>query len=144
LRVWRDGIFALLWENGIKGKCWRLLRKLYEKVVNKVIFGDFESDLNFRFHVLAKAFEIFKSSCNSSGDSAMRTTSSANKRKFFNFDEIFAPIKQLNCLIRLLGEHSDFNHINFGESLWNSVMKPSLTHASGVWMPLSETCKQDL
>jgi hypothetical protein len=23
-RVWRDGLFALLWENGIKGKCWRL------------------------------------------------------------------------------------------------------------------------
>jgi hypothetical protein len=33
-----------LWENGIKGKCWRLLRKMYEKVENKVIFGDFESD----------------------------------------------------------------------------------------------------
>ena len=31
-------------ENGIKGKCWRLLRKMYEKVENKVIFGDFESD----------------------------------------------------------------------------------------------------
>jgi putative NADPH-quinone reductase len=43
-RVWRDGLFALLWENGIKGKCWRLLRKMYEKVENKVIFGDFESD----------------------------------------------------------------------------------------------------
>jgi hypothetical protein len=42
-RVWRDGLFALLWENGIKGKCWRLLREMYEKVENKVIFGDFES-----------------------------------------------------------------------------------------------------
>jgi hypothetical protein len=52
--------------------------------------------------------------------------------------------KQLNCLIRLLGEHSDFNRINFGESLWNSVMRPSLTHACAVWMPLSETCKQAL
>ena len=31
-------------ENGIKGKCWRLLRKMYEKVENKVIFGDLESD----------------------------------------------------------------------------------------------------
>jgi hypothetical protein len=31
-------------ENGIKGKCWRLLRKMYEKVENKVIFGDCESD----------------------------------------------------------------------------------------------------
>jgi hypothetical protein len=28
----------------MKGKCWRLLRKMYEKVENKVIFGDFESD----------------------------------------------------------------------------------------------------
>jgi hypothetical protein len=43
-RVWRDDLFALLWENGIKWKCWRLLRKMYEKVENKVIFGDFESD----------------------------------------------------------------------------------------------------
>jgi hypothetical protein len=40
--------------------------------------------LNFRFHLLAKAFEIFKCSCNSLGDSAMRTTSSANKRLFIN------------------------------------------------------------
>jgi hypothetical protein len=61
-RVWRDGLFALLWENGIKEKCWRLLRKMYEKVENKVIFGDFE------------------------------LTSSASKRQFINFDEIFAPI----------------------------------------------------
>jgi hypothetical protein len=44
--------------------------------------------------------------------------------------------KQLNCLIRLLGEHCDLNPINFGESLWNSVMRPSLTHACAVWMPL--------
>jgi hypothetical protein len=43
-RVWRDDLFALLWENGIKWKCWRLLRKMYEKVENKVIFGDFESE----------------------------------------------------------------------------------------------------
>jgi hypothetical protein len=152
--------------------------------------------LNFRFHLLAKAFEIFKSSCNSSGDSAIRTTSSANKRQFINFNPKKSKIlitgkkinkegtwklgnepieetgeykylgyfinrslksnfhvnsflkekadKQLNCLIRLLGEHSDFNRINFGESLWNSVMRPSLTHVCAVWMPLSKTCKQAL
>ena len=52
--------------------------------------------------------------------------------------------KQLNCLIRLLGEHSDFNRIDFGESLLNSVVRPSLTHACPVWMPLSEACKQVL
>jgi hypothetical protein len=28
----------------LKTKHWRLLRKMYEKVENKVIFGDFESD----------------------------------------------------------------------------------------------------
>ena len=32
-RVWRDDLFALLWKNDIKGKCWRLLRKMYEKVI---------------------------------------------------------------------------------------------------------------
>ena len=37
-RVWRDGLFYLLWENGIQGKCWRLLRSIYDGVSNKVVF----------------------------------------------------------------------------------------------------------
>jgi hypothetical protein len=43
-RVWREGLFYLLWKNGIQGKCWKLLRSLYSNVSNKVLFGDFESD----------------------------------------------------------------------------------------------------
>ena len=43
-RVWREGLFYLLWKNGIQGKCWKLLRSLYSNVSNKVLFGEFESD----------------------------------------------------------------------------------------------------
>ena len=45
--------------------------------------------------------------------------------------------KQLNYMIRVLEEHGDFNRLTFGDALWNSVIRPSLTHASAVWMPLS-------
>jgi hypothetical protein len=36
--------FYLLWQNGIQGKCWRLLWSLYKVVNNRVLFGDYESD----------------------------------------------------------------------------------------------------
>ena len=235
-RVWRDGLFALLWENGIKGKCWRLLRKMYEKVENKVIFGDFESDwfdqefglkqgcvlsptlFSILMTDLANMLENSSIGANISSklincllfadDVVLIAESPEELQELLNISNAFAnkwnlkfnpkkskilitskkinkegtwklgnePIeetgeykylgyfinrslksnfhvnsflkekadKQLNCLIRLLGEHSDFNRINFGESLWNSVMRPSLTHACPVWMPLSETCKQAL
>ena len=37
-------MFYLLWENGIQGKCWRLLRSIYDGVSNKVVFGDFSTE----------------------------------------------------------------------------------------------------
>ena len=43
-RVWRDGLFYLLWKNGIQGKCWKLLKSLYSKVSNKVLFGQHETE----------------------------------------------------------------------------------------------------
>ncbi len=43
-RVWRSGLFYLLWENGIQGKCWRMLRALYSSVSNKVLFGNIETE----------------------------------------------------------------------------------------------------
>ena len=43
-RVWRDGLLANLWNYGIQGKCWRLIKEIYKNVQNKVLFGDFESD----------------------------------------------------------------------------------------------------
>ena len=36
--------FYLLWQNGIQGKCWRLLWSLYKEVNNRVLFGNYESD----------------------------------------------------------------------------------------------------
>ena len=42
-KVWRDGLFYLLWKNGIQGKCWKLLCALYKNVSNKVLFGNYES-----------------------------------------------------------------------------------------------------
>ena len=41
----RDTMFLHLWQKGIQGKAWRMIRMLYEKVDNKVIFGCYESDM---------------------------------------------------------------------------------------------------
>ena len=43
-RVWREGLLAKLWESGIQGKPWRLIKEIYRNVQNKVLFNDYESD----------------------------------------------------------------------------------------------------
>jgi hypothetical protein len=47
-------------------------------------------------------------------------------------------------MIRVLEEHGDFNQLNFEDALWNLVIRPSLTHACAVWMPLSQASKDSL
>ncbi len=42
--VKRPLLFAHLWSQGIQGKIWKVIRALYARVDNKVIFGSFESD----------------------------------------------------------------------------------------------------
>lgn len=44
-KVNRDKLFTHLWDCGIQGKAWNLIRMLYARVDNKVIFGQFESDI---------------------------------------------------------------------------------------------------
>jgi hypothetical protein len=39
----RDKLFCHLWEKGVQGKCWRLLKSLYSTVQSKVLFGPVES-----------------------------------------------------------------------------------------------------
>ena len=39
----RDRLFGNLWDLGVQGKAWRLIRNLYSKVENKVIFGLIET-----------------------------------------------------------------------------------------------------
>jgi hypothetical protein len=41
----RHMLFLHMWDQGIQGKAWNLVRMLYAKVDNKVIFGPFESDI---------------------------------------------------------------------------------------------------
>jgi hypothetical protein len=43
-RVWREGLFYLLWKNVVQGKEWRLLKELYSTVSNKVVLGDLGSE----------------------------------------------------------------------------------------------------
>jgi hypothetical protein len=40
----RPRLFSHIWNKGIQGKAWRLIRMLYQNVDNKVIFGNFQSD----------------------------------------------------------------------------------------------------
>ena len=43
-RVWREGLYYLIWKNGVEEKVWRLLKELYSTVNNKVVLGDLESE----------------------------------------------------------------------------------------------------
>jgi hypothetical protein len=40
-------------------------------------------------------------------------------------------------IIKLLGEHGSFNRISFGDTLWKSIMCPSIVHDCAVWVPSS-------
>ena len=42
-RVWREGLYYLIWKNGVEDKVWRL-QELYSTVNNKVVLGDLESE----------------------------------------------------------------------------------------------------
>ena len=53
------------------------------------------------------------------------------------------PTCKVSQKIRILGEHGDFNRVNFGEALWKNVIRPSLTHACAVWMSLSSSSKKN-
>jgi hypothetical protein len=43
-RVWREGLFYLVWKNGVEEKVCRVLIELYSTVSNKVVLGDLESE----------------------------------------------------------------------------------------------------
>ena len=36
------------------------------------------------------------------------------------------PRQKLNYMTRILGEHGNFNRISFGDSLWTSIIRPSI------------------
>ena len=235
-RVWRDGLFANLWNSGIQGKCWRLIQAIYKNVENKVLFGDFESDWfdqefgvkqgctlsptlfsvlmndlvqmlnnsNIGVEISSKIINcllfaddvvLFANSPDELQELLRISYEFANKwnlrfnpkkskvlvmgkkpKEKFNWrlgnetideateykylgcfiDRSLKPNfhvntflknkaeNHINYMIRILGEHGDFNRINFGTSLWNSILRPSLTHACAIWMPLSLSSRDAL
>ncbi len=235
-RVWREGLLAKLWESGIQGKPWRLIKEIYRNVQNKVLFNDYESDhfdqeygvkqgcvlyptlfsvlmndlvqmlsdknigVNISLNLIncllfaddvvlmaesprelqtllqishefakkwnlkfnskkSKVMVVGKRINNNStwklGDESIEEVNEYTYLGYFvsrtlksnfhicNFLKEKAD-KQLNYMIRVLEEHGDFNRLNFGDALWNSFIRPSLTHACAVWMPLSQASKDSL
>ena len=47
-------------------------------------------------------------------------------------------------MTRILGEHGNFNRISFGDSLWTSILRPSVENGCAVWFPCTVTCAQSL
>jgi hypothetical protein len=50
---------------------------------------------------------------------------------------------KLNGMIRILGKHGNFNLIEFGSALSNSVLRPTAAHGCSIWFP-SSTAQKDL
>ena len=38
--VWRDGLWKRLWEEGVRGKMWRVVKGMYETVQSQVLVGE--------------------------------------------------------------------------------------------------------
>ena len=45
--VWRDGLWLKLWDMGVKGKMWRVIKKMYE-ASRSVVFLEGERSAEFR------------------------------------------------------------------------------------------------
>jgi hypothetical protein len=54
--------------------------------------------------------------------------------------------EKLNYMTRILGEHSNFNRISFGDSLWywTSIIRPSIAHGYAVWFPSAISSAQNI
>ena len=43
-RVWRKGLWKALWEEGIRGKMWNVIKSLYKSTKSKIILGQEETE----------------------------------------------------------------------------------------------------
>ena len=46
---------------------------------------------------------------------------------------------KLNGMVRILGKHGEFNRVEFGNTLWTSVIRPCIAHCCSIWLPSSES-----
>ena len=42
--VWRNGLWKRLWDEGVRGKMWRIIRNIYEKTESCVLVGEEKTD----------------------------------------------------------------------------------------------------
>jgi hypothetical protein len=47
-------------------------------------------------------------------------------------------------MIRILGKHGKFNRISFEDSLWISIIRPSIAHDCAVWFPSAISSAQNI
>jgi hypothetical protein len=52
--------------------------------------------------------------------------------KSFNMDN------KINFMSRILAEHGNLNRVELGDALWNSVLRPSISHCCGAWLTSSK------
>jgi hypothetical protein len=45
---------------------------------------------------------------------------------------------KINFMSRILAEHGNLNRVEFGDALWNSVLRPSISHCCGAWLTSSK------
>jgi hypothetical protein len=45
---------------------------------------------------------------------------------------------KINVMSRILAEHGNFNRVEFGDALWNSVLRRSISHCCGAWLTSSK------
>ena len=43
----------------------------------------------------------------------------------------------INFMSRILAEHGNFNRVELGDAIWNSVLRPSISHCCGAWLASS-------
>jgi hypothetical protein len=154
-RVWREGLFALLWflvsfriffSDNTRVRIFILFcRAKHEFFFHNSTLGydeNSESDYFFSstkiriFFSATLGIRIFFRKKTITPPPPTHTHFKLNGRSLI-------PTCKVSQKIRILGEHGDFNRVNFGEALWKNVIRPSLTHACAVWMSLSSSSKKN-
>jgi hypothetical protein len=228
----RDVLFNHIWQKGLQGKCWRLIKMLYNKVDSKVIFGDISTeffsiengvkqgcilsptlfnmvieDLNDMLNnclgipvgdrcirglyyaddvvLLASSDKDLQQMLDIAGHFGSKWGLKFNNKKsqvmvigkrvsnrewYLGYqvlketksykylgviinrnisethhinDHLKTKASKLQAYMRYtLGRHHDLNRVQFGSSLWEKAISPSLTHACGVWFCNTETSKK--
>ena len=151
---WREGLLAKVCESGIQGKPWRLIKDIYRNVQKKDLFKDYESDYFDQEYRVKQGCVLYPTLftvlmndvVQMLSDKTISVNISLNLTNCLLFaDDVVLMAdspRELQTLLQI--SHGDFNRLNFGDALWNSVIRPSLTHACAVWMPLSQASKDSL